>query len=616
MSTPGKPGAHSHGTVMSRSTTPAAVVPPSVVILGSDALLAALPATPTQLANACYAAAYEGVFPASWGDELVAAGCLKDLETHLGPAILCTCPLVSEQLRGVAALQRYQMHLVSPPVAAARYLRALCDDAPLRITYVGECPGAEDPAIDERIAPAEFLRRLAERGILPLSQRPDLGSNVPRDRRRFYSLPGGAPTPEWLAADWPKRSLVDTDAGGALADLAHSPLARESTLIDFAPQLGCACSGAVGGIAGADARKAVIGLEPPRARQEVLDPDLKITVQAIVPEVRASREVSWDDFLASLPVTLTSAAAAAGESAVLEQAPQPESETAGASTRASVPAAPVSRASTSAAVARASTPSVRTTQPIPRRAPVVEGTTSSRYLPTTTQLDPRDKWMLVATVVVASVLVSASTAYFTTRALGSGGANGTPVTIAPSRDSANPPRVEPATVAPVVIPAHAPPLGDQRVLAGTMPPPSALSTGRLSVVPSKRAPSPAKGSTGRAPAPRTEESKSPDAASLIVAPTPAPLTPRPEPPPAPPPAAIVIPVAPQPAAAPPPPEPQAAPPQAAPAKVDSAPPAATSPTNAEVAAELQKIRDELTARRRRIDSLTRSLDSLPAKPPR
>ena len=194
---------------MSGAPIPTVAVPPSVVILGSDALITALPATPTQLANACYAAGFEGVFPASWGDELVAAGCLKNLETRIGPAILCACPLVSEQLRGVAPLQRYQLHLVSPPVAAARYLRALCDDAPLRITYVGDCPGADDASIDERVSPGEFLRRLAQRGITASAQRPDLGANVPRDRRRFYSLPGGAPTPEWLSADWPKRTLVE-----------------------------------------------------------------------------------------------------------------------------------------------------------------------------------------------------------------------------------------------------------------------------------------------------------------------------------------------------------------------------------------------------------------------
>jgi hypothetical protein len=582
---------------MSRTTSPAAVVPPSVVILGSDALLAALPATPTQLANACYAAAFEGVFPSSWGDELVAAGCLKDLETHLGPAILCTCPLVSEQLRGVAPLQRYQLHLVSPPVAAARYLRALCDDAPLRITYVGECPGAEDPAIDERVAPEEFLRRLAERGITPLSQRPDLGANVPRDRRRFYSLPGGAPTPEWLSADWPKRSLVDSDAGGALADLAHTPLSRESTLIDFAPQLGCACSGAVGGIAAADARRAVIALEPPRARQEVLDPDLKITVQAMVPQVRASREVSWDDFLASLPVALTPANAAATrvpEPPLAAEPVEPAAplEPAAPAAREPVPAMPPARPSSSSAVTRMSGPGVRTTQPIPRRAPVVEGMSGPRYLPAAApKLSRSDRWMLVAVVLVASVLSSALTAYFTARAFASRAPRSESLVVAtPPRDSVLARHLDTVAVAPVVIPAHAPPLGDQRVLAGTMPAPAPLKR-TIPIAPTRPAPTrAATRSTGELAAP------APAAAAIIVAPPPAPA---PEPPPQP------VPVA----------APVVVPPQPAPTKVDSAPPAAASPTNAEVAAELQAIRDELNARKRRVDSLTKSLDSMKAVPP-
>jgi len=599
---------------MSRTTTPAAVVPPSVVILGSDALLAALPATPTQLANACYAAGFEGVFPASWGDELVAAGCLKDLETHLGPAILCTCPLVSEQLRGVAALQRYQLHLVSPPVAAARYLRALCDDAPLRITYVGDCPGADDPSIDERVAPEEFQRRLADRAITPLSQRPDLGSNVPRDRRRFYSLPGGAPTPEWLAADWPKRSLVDSDAGTALADLAHSPLARESTLIDFAPQLGCACSGAVGGIAAADARRAVVALEPPRARQEVLDPDLKITVEAIVPQVRASREVSWDDFLASLPVALTPAAEGGPPAA----APEPQLP----ATRPSIPATPPARQSPAGVVARTSQPSVRTTQPIPRRAPVVEGGSGPRFLPAApAQLSRRDKWTLVALVLGASVLSSALTAYFTARAFAARApASETALVVAPPRDSVVPAHVDTVAVPPVIIPANAPPLGDQRALAGAAAEKKRSASTKLSVVPLKRA-SPRAPSTpapARSSATRSEGRNSPDDAPLIAAPRPAPAA-IPAPLPAPPAAPVVVHVAPEPAAPAPvaaQPEPQAAP-APAPAKSDSAPPAAASPTNAQVAAELQAIRDELNARKRRVDSLTRSLDSLNApKPPR
>ena len=287
---------------MTRTSIPAAAVPPSVVILGSDALLTALPATPTQLANACYAAGYEGVFPASWGDELVAAGCLKNLETRVGPAILCACPLVSEQLRGVAPLQRFQLHLISPPVAAARYLRALCDDAPLRITYVGDCPGAENEAIDERVSPAEFLRRLSERGITPRVAAPG-----PRRER------AARPAPILLAA---RRRAHARMAVGRLAQAdprgqrrgrrarrSRAPCARAR---EHADRFRAAARLRVQRLRGRASRRtrrasAVAALEPQRARQEVLDPDLRIAVEALVPMGTGGEEVTWDDFLASLP---------------------------------------------------------------------------------------------------------------------------------------------------------------------------------------------------------------------------------------------------------------------------------------------------------------------------
>jgi hypothetical protein len=60
-------------------------------------------------------------------------------------------------------------------------------------------------------------------------------SSSPRDvsrarylrSRRFYSLPGGVPAPQWLAAQWPKRALVDVHAGDALAGLASQTPAGE-----------------------------------------------------------------------------------------------------------------------------------------------------------------------------------------------------------------------------------------------------------------------------------------------------------------------------------------------------------------------------------------------------
>jgi hypothetical protein len=144
---------------------------PAIVILGADAMLAARPATPGQLANACYAAGYGAVIPASWGDELVAAGALREIAARgQGSVVLCSCPRVAERMRKVASLHPQLLPMVSPPVAAARYLRARAGRHGVHITYVGDCPGANDPVIDRHATPASLLRSLAKRGINLLEQ--------------------------------------------------------------------------------------------------------------------------------------------------------------------------------------------------------------------------------------------------------------------------------------------------------------------------------------------------------------------------------------------------------------------------------------------------------------
>src|SRR5688500_20159116 len=96
--------------------------PLSVVILGTDIVLAAAPATPVQLAHACLAAGYGAVVPASWGDELIATECLRRT-TRRGrdPVVCAVCPRVTDRLlaRG-GGLAQVAMALVSPPVATAR----------------------------------------------------------------------------------------------------------------------------------------------------------------------------------------------------------------------------------------------------------------------------------------------------------------------------------------------------------------------------------------------------------------------------------------------------------------------------------------------------------------
>jgi iron only hydrogenase large subunit-like protein len=168
-----------------------------VVILGNDAILAARPATPVQLAHACLAAGFRAVIPASWGDELVAGATLDALSGRATrPAIHCACPHVARRVLGVGSeLAPHLISLVAPPVAAARYIR-LNSAGEVRITYAGRCPAAADDSIDARLTPEELLAQLGDRGIDPTAQPEVFESGITPDRRRHLSVPRGLPSPE------------------------------------------------------------------------------------------------------------------------------------------------------------------------------------------------------------------------------------------------------------------------------------------------------------------------------------------------------------------------------------------------------------------------------------
>lgn len=243
------------------------------MILGADAVLAALPATSVQLAHACQALGYDMAFPATWGDEIVADGCLRHLATtEKDPAILAACPHVIDRLTRVGGeLVPQMIVLAAPPVAAARYLRAAFAQRTVHITYIGSCPSADDPSIDARLEPGAFLDALAERGIV-LAQLPEFFESVlPPDRRRYRSLPGGAPSAEQLAADDPRRALVELEGEDFLVELAQRLVTRQHALIDVSIAAGCACAGTVRG-----ARATLVALEPPRAHGPVVDPHISI----------------------------------------------------------------------------------------------------------------------------------------------------------------------------------------------------------------------------------------------------------------------------------------------------------------------------------------------------
>lgn len=272
---------------MSPASNPSGAPLPSVAILGVDALLAARPATPVQLAHACQAAGYAAVYPVTWGDELLATACMRRVAARGDdPAIFCACPHVSEALLDVGSdLARFLVPLVAPPVACARYLRALYGYNRVRITYIGACPGAHDPAIDARLTPVQFLGVLGQLHI-DLHAQPEVFESVlPPDRRRYRSVPGGAPTSAMLGGEGNAHRLEEIITDDWKTELAQRLLSRDRALFDVAPSLGCHCAGARPGVAQEAARPSVVALEPPRAGSDVIDANVAVDVDRALPVI-------------------------------------------------------------------------------------------------------------------------------------------------------------------------------------------------------------------------------------------------------------------------------------------------------------------------------------------
>lgn len=252
--------------------------PPAVAVIGADAALAARPATPVQLAHACLKAGFSTAVPASWGDELVATECLRQLGARdASPAVFCACPLVSRRLFAPGPeLAPFLVSTVSPPVATARYVRRLFAGAPVRLVYVGSCPGAGTDEFDARVLPADFLAELREAGIHLLEQPIAFDGVIPPDRRRHCSLPGGLPAPERLASLMLPRPAVEVTGGAA--DLAQHLVTDGPVLLDLALTLGCACAGG-----SRDGRAEVQALEPPRAPHAIVNHGVDIVLSQPLP---------------------------------------------------------------------------------------------------------------------------------------------------------------------------------------------------------------------------------------------------------------------------------------------------------------------------------------------
>jgi hypothetical protein len=214
----------------------------SVLILGPDAVVAASPATAVQLVHACHRWGFSTVVPASWGDELLASEVIRRCAARENrPAIQCSCPRVAERLGSNAAkLDDSIFWLATPPVAAAKYIRAHSSADDVHITYAGSCPGANDACIDQRMSPTELLLAISSRGI-DLGAQPTVFEDIiPPDRRRHFSTAAGAPDMQrlWEASAFRVSQPSDIDLSIGVAQLL---LSEDRVLIDIAPLVGCVC---------------------------------------------------------------------------------------------------------------------------------------------------------------------------------------------------------------------------------------------------------------------------------------------------------------------------------------------------------------------------------------
>src|SRR5437868_2080188 len=234
----------------------------SLLILGADAVLAAQPATPVQLAHACLSDGFDHVIPGSWGDELVAEyvlGCVRDANAPL-PALQSSCPRIVQRLAAHAEdIAPMTIRAVPPPIAVARYLRAVFAPGAVLLTYAGACPAAADSIFETWLTPEELFMRLDRRGIDVSTQPTAFDAVLPPDRRRYWSDPGGLPHAAMLAGDGIEvRAVASEDIVPEVGDLL---LSQRRALIDIAISCGCACSGATALAPSDSARSRVTDLE-------------------------------------------------------------------------------------------------------------------------------------------------------------------------------------------------------------------------------------------------------------------------------------------------------------------------------------------------------------------
>ena len=214
------------------------VMPMKIAIFGTDSLLAAHPVNWVQLTYACRKAGFDFLVPVSWGEELIASHVGRRMADSATTSVMSSCPLVDEQLRDFP-LEVSILQTVPPPVACARYVRATFHPRQVHITYVGGCPGADSEDVNIHLEADVFFDRLAGVGIDLLSQPHYFEDQVPVDRDRYASTPGGAPDVDWLLFT---AGVPLIEAAPLTIDAVAKANGDLPVLMDLSVACGCICA--------------------------------------------------------------------------------------------------------------------------------------------------------------------------------------------------------------------------------------------------------------------------------------------------------------------------------------------------------------------------------------
>lgn len=222
--------------------------------------------------HAALVAGFDAVVPASLGEELVAGETLRLAQLRgRRPVVQCSCPFAQAQLcKREANLDDVTVAVAPAPVALARALRAQRSDV-THITYIGACPSGQDPAIDLQVQPEAFLRGLPMRGIVLMAQPTVFSDRLPPDRRRYLSIPGGAPRPELVEGLLRRKVVTLKGRMNPLLAVADALFDGGATMIDPTGAYRCTCTGATDTRSADEGRAALEALEPTRAQSPIFE---------------------------------------------------------------------------------------------------------------------------------------------------------------------------------------------------------------------------------------------------------------------------------------------------------------------------------------------------------